>query len=120
MERHPFTTQTFIPIGLCPADPDTAYLVIVAPPLLDVSGNDIPDIDKIKVFLATGSQAVTYGMGIWHAPMIVIGAKPVSFVVTQFVNGVPSDDCQEVELSTENEVVTVQIRASGLHEAAKL
>lgn len=30
--------------------------------------------------------------------MIVVGAKAVEFVVTQFVNGVALDDCQEKEV----------------------
>jgi len=33
LERHPFTTQTFIPLGLSATDPTTRYLVIVAPTL---------------------------------------------------------------------------------------
>ncbi|KAF2743679.1 ureidoglycolate hydrolase [Sporormia fimetaria CBS 119925] len=33
LERHPFTTQTFIPMGLSPYEKHTQYLVIVAPTL---------------------------------------------------------------------------------------
>ena len=33
LERHPFTTQTFIPMGLSASDKHTQYLVIVAPTL---------------------------------------------------------------------------------------
>ncbi|KAK1910057.1 hypothetical protein P3342_008231 [Pyrenophora teres f. teres] len=33
LERHPFTTQTFIPMGLSQQDKHTQYLVIVAPTL---------------------------------------------------------------------------------------
>jgi len=33
LERHPFTSQTFIPVGLAESDPTTKYLVIVAPTL---------------------------------------------------------------------------------------
>ena len=33
LERHPFTTQTFIPMGLSSQDRHTQYLVIVAPTL---------------------------------------------------------------------------------------
>lgn len=38
---------------------------------------------------------MTYGVGTWHAPMIVLGKRRVDFVVTQFVNGT-EDDCEEV------------------------
>ena len=51
---------------------------------------------NIKGFLARGSQAVTYGVGTWHAPMIVVGKQEVVFLVTQFTNGIADDDCQEV------------------------
>jgi ureidoglycolate lyase len=92
MERHPYTTQTFAPLGLGSEEKDTAYIVVVAP-----TGNEgTPDLENIKAFLADGSQAVTYGVGTWHAPMIVIGKHAVPFLVTQYVNGVADDDCQEV------------------------
>jgi ureidoglycolate lyase len=83
LERHPYTTQTFIPIGLSTAEASRArYLVIVAPSLHPptnehfpipplghgsdkLPGQRLPDISKIKAFIAHGSQAVTYGAGIW-------------------------------------------------------
>jgi ureidoglycolate lyase len=115
VERHPFTTQTFVPIGVECDSRETQYLVVVAPTLSTQSqilgggqtchGDQIPkgpgnpDLVNIRVFLARGNQAVTYGAGTWHAPMIVIGKRAIEFVVTQFVNGVANDDCQEVEIS---------------------
>ena len=51
---------------------------------------------------------MTYGAGTWHAPMVVLGDRRVDFVVTQFVNGVPEDDCQEVL------VENVSVDLSGL------
>ena len=98
MERHPYTTQTFTPLGLSPDDTETSYLVVVAP---TDPATDLPDVAHIKAFMARGSQAVTYGVGTWHAPMIVVGKDDVSFVVTQFVNGVAEDDCQEIEFEAD-------------------
>lgn len=114
LERHPFTTQTFSPLGLL-KDDATKFLVIVAPSLplserdigmavprsagntgVKLPGRGLPDLSKIRAFLADGSQAVTYAAGTWHAPMVVLGSQDVSFVVTQFVNGVGEEDCQEV------------------------
>ncbi|KAI6911029.1 hypothetical protein KC334_g3038, partial [Hortaea werneckii] len=127
LERHPFTPQTFIPMGLGQEDQTTSYLVIVAPTLpLSSSrqsnhqglepayplpppqrkrslkerllgarpnpftndfnpsttpssslksgeprpkGPGLPDLSKLKAFIARGDQAVTYGPGTWHAPM---------------------------------------------------
>ena len=126
LERHPFTTQTFIPLS---ADSAKTYLVIVAPsippqtvdsefpvpnaraasqgvsaarnaqpPHAPLPGRGLPDLRNLKAFLATAGQAVTYGAGTWHAPMVALGPEgtTVDFVVVQFANGVPIEDCQEV------------------------
>lgn len=115
LERHPFTPQTFVPMGLDSNDPETYYLVIVAPTLpmagstssetgvdtpssVKRKGAGLPDLDKVQAFLARGDQAVTYGPGTWHAPMVAIGKRPVEFVVMQFANGVADEDCQETEV----------------------
>jgi ureidoglycolate lyase len=155
LERHPFTTQTFIPMGLGGQERHTQYLVVVAPTLPASSsrlhtgrpppyptpkhmkkngikdifararpspftndnapppsqfsrihpsarpkGPGLPDLKNIRAFIATGNQAVTYGAGTWHAPMVVIGARPIDFVVVQFANDVGIEDCQEIELET--------------------
>ncbi|KAF1824463.1 ureidoglycolate hydrolase, partial [Dissoconium aciculare CBS 342.82] len=153
LERHPFTSQTFIPIGVSPDDVDTRYLVVVAPTLptstrdepakaspvypvpqprrrrgllerlrrgrpnlftndytptttpqpLDRHGRSItpkgpggPDLDRLQAFVLRGDQAVTYGPGTWHAPMIVLGRRMIDFVVVQHANDVPLEDCQEI------------------------
>lgn len=107
LERHPFTTQTFIPMGLAASDPSTRYLVVVAPtlpPTEDFPDRGPPDLEDIKIFCAHGGQAVTYGPGTWHAPMVVVGASRVDFVVLQFCNGVSEEDCQEVDVKEGVEV----------------
>lgn len=111
LERHPYTTQTFVPLGISPSEASKArYVVIVAPSFGQSSadealpvppclpGRGLPDLKRIRAFVANGSQAVTYGAGIWHAPMVVVGDKPIDFVVVQFANGVGLEDCQEAEL----------------------
>ena len=157
LERHPFTPQTFVPMGLDAGDKETAYLVIVAPTLplsqrareeghvppypasppkrklslrerllgsrpnpftndhtpkttppvtinLSTSqrpkGPGHPDLSKLEAFIARGDQAVTYGPGTWHAPMVVLGKRPIEFVVLQYANGVGVEDCQEVDVVT--------------------
>ncbi|KAK8099166.1 Ureidoglycolate hydrolase [Apiospora kogelbergensis] len=128
LERHPFTTQTFIPLT---ADASKRYLVIVAPSLppsaLDeglpvpvpgqgdkkssgsnphspvrLPGRGMPDLSKLCAFIATGDQAVTYGAGTWHAPMVALGPPDttVDFLVFQFANDTALEDCQEVALET--------------------
>jgi ureidoglycolate lyase len=172
LERHPFTPQTFIPLGLSAVDATTAYLVIVAPtcrtkerplpypqhvpkqqrswteifsrtqpPSVDNSvplssesspepqlpkGPGEPDLTRACAFLANGLQAVTYGPGTWHAPMVVLGAKAIDFVVVQFANDVGLEDCQEVDVRTEtgsdglNVVIDSASLGSRLHKRAKL
>jgi ureidoglycolate lyase len=171
LERHPFTTQTFIPLDLSSqkrvlrdrvpdkkshdwkgygegdvgitldgsAEQDEEqeepiFLVIVAPTLKGQSATatsqtkdavssdpttistigtlsdpvnegtadsnrvlirDPPDLENLRAFIAHGGQAVTYGPGTWHAPMVVLGPRRVDFVVVQYVNGVDDEDCQE-------------------------
>jgi ureidoglycolate lyase len=113
LERHRYTTQTFIPLGRVAAEP--AYLVIVAPTLVGqtataavsrdvghlgeiITIRDPPDLKSLKAFVARGHQAVTYAPGTWHSPMVVLGTRRVDFVVVQFMNGVGEEDCQEVAL----------------------
>ena len=110
MERHPYTTQTFSPLGLNARDAKAGYLVVVAPALPSLgSGIGGPDMQHAKAFLARGDQAVTYGMGTWHAPMIALGRRNVSFLVTQFVNGVPEEDCEEVGVGGRDRIVEVVV-----------
>ncbi|KAI0885481.1 ureidoglycolate hydrolase [Annulohypoxylon maeteangense] len=112
LERHPFTTQTFIPLGA--SGVETRYLVIVAPsrapdtPDKDfptptgegLPGRGLPDLGGLRAFVATGAQAVTYGAGTWHAPMVALGpaGSAIDFVVVQFANDEAVEDCQEVAL----------------------
>lgn len=120
LERHPYTTQTFIPLDLSSKRSihpyrdteqlEPVYLVIVAPSLAGKTAaaksadgdsvliTDPPDLSNLKAFVARGGQAVTYGAGTWHAPMVVLGRRKVDFVVVQFANGVEAEDCQEVTI----------------------
>lgn len=113
MERHPYTTQTFIPIGLAAGDTETAYLIVVAPTLpAGQQDRGMPDVFGVRAFFARGSQAVTYSAATWHAPMIVIGVKPIAFVVVQYSNGVAEEDCEEIELiTTELSGITITVPA---------
>ncbi|KAI9851306.1 MAG: Ureidoglycolate lyase [Thelocarpon superellum] len=167
LERHPFTGQTFLPLGLAPSDPHTRYLVVVAPTLPASRSEDPrpppfppppprprrslrevlslarpppfpepasprtlsspkpvplpllgrPDVGKARAFLADGSQAVTYRAGTWHSPMIVLGSKPIDFVVLQHVNGVAQEDCQEVEITSDETGEGLSVVVSGIARA---
>lgn len=113
LERHPFTTQTFTPLA---SSHTSSYLVVVAPslppsPLDDglpvphgagLPGGGLPDLHRLRAFVAESDQAVTYGAGTWHSPMVALGTpgRIQSFQVVQFVSGEPEEDCQLVGLGT--------------------
>src|SRR2546421_413382 len=64
LERHPFTTQTFCPLGLASESTGTYFLIIVAPsldhPLQAREGGLIverpPDLNKLRAFTGHGGQ----------------------------------------------------------------
>lgn len=94
LERHPYSTQTFVPMGQ-PLNKDS-FVVIVA--TTDPSSSDkLPDPASVKAFVCKGNQSVTYGAGTWHAPMVVIdeGIAHIDFAVFIYENGVADEDCQE-------------------------
>lgn len=64
LERHRYSTQSFIPMGA-----GVKYLVVVT------DGGDKPNLDGIKAFVATDKQGVCYGTAVWHAPMSIVGDK---------------------------------------------
>lgn len=103
------------------------FLVIVAPSLPSSVTATLPDgfskvissppdLRRVRAFIAQGNQALTYAPGTWHAPMVVLGQERVDFVVTQFVNGVADDDCQEVLLGENGigvELKKLQLQFAG-------
>ena len=114
MERHPYSSQTFVPLGLSGLD-ETSYVVVVAPTLLaSQEGGGMPDITQLRAFEAHGKQAVTYSAGTWHAPMIVVGKRSVDFVVFQFLNGIESEDCEEIRFTGEGSI-SIAIRPATLN-----
>lgn len=81
MERHEFSSQSFVPIDVA------RYIVVVAP-----HGQDgRPDSAHMQAFLARGDQGVTYGMNVWHHPMTVLD-RPGKFAVFMWLDGGKSDE----------------------------
>lgn len=68
LERHSYTSQAFVPMGVGSRDESTleksghAYLVVVA----RNGENDQPDLSTLKAFVAGTSQAVVYAPGVWR------------------------------------------------------
>ncbi|CAI5759495.1 unnamed protein product [Candida verbasci] len=92
LERHPFTTQTFLPLGQDKGK--LSYLVIVANSNID---DTLPNLNQIEAFICKGNQSITYSPGVWHAPMVVIDESIgyLDFAVLIHENGVAEEDCQE-------------------------
>ncbi len=87
LERHEFSSQSFVPIDV------SRYLVIVAPHGADGQ----PDATRLKAFLARGDQGVTYGMNVWHHPMTALD-RPARFAVFMWLDGGRGDE-EFVDLS---------------------
>ncbi|MBI0434637.1 ureidoglycolate lyase [Roseomonas sp. KE0001] len=81
MERHEFSSQSFVPLGAA------AWLVLVAPHGADGG----PDMARARAFLPGPGQAVTYGINVWHHGMTVFGA-PARFAVFMWRDGGPGDE----------------------------
>jgi len=64
LERHPFTSQAFIPMGRGDglSDAGDKYLVVVA----HNGSDDRPDMKSLKAFLATSAQGISYNKGVWR------------------------------------------------------
>ena len=85
MERHPLSSQSFIPMGQQP------YLVVVAP-----SGEF--NESAIKVFIASSHQGVNYHAGTWHHFSLALNQVSDFLVIDR---GGEGDNCDEVLLDKE-------------------
>ena len=81
MERHEFSSQSFVPM-----DPGR-WFVIVAP----IAANDGPDENRVEAFVAEPGQGVTYGMNVWHHPLSVIG-DPIRFAIFMWLERSRTDE----------------------------
>ena len=58
MEKHPLSSQTFVPMQ------ETTFITFVAP------AGDKPEIDKIESFIVPPGKGINYKQDIWHFPLI--------------------------------------------------
>ena len=82
MERHPLSSQAFIPLNGRP------FLVIVAPP------GDF-DATQLRAFVARGDQGVNYHRGTWHHYCLALEDVSNFLVIDRGGEGV---NCDEVEV----------------------
>jgi ureidoglycolate lyase len=81
MERHAFSSQTFIPLAI------GRWLVIVAP---NAAGGG-PDASAAEAFLAGPGQGITYRIGTWHHPLTVLD-RPAQLAVVMWRDGTAGDE----------------------------
>jgi ureidoglycolate lyase len=70
LERHEFSSQTFVPI-------DVGRWLIVVAPHASAGG---PDVGRLQAFVAAGQQGVTYKPNTWHHGLTVLD-RPGRFAV---------------------------------------
>lgn len=86
MERHPLSSQAFIPLAPRP------FLVLVARP------GEPPRPSDLRCFRTAGSQGVNYAKGTWHHPLIVLDEVQDFLIVDR---GGAGDNCDEIAFSDE-------------------
>jgi ureidoglycolate lyase len=81
LERHEFSSQTFMPLDV------SRYLIVVAPHA--AAGG--PDFAGVRAFIATGKQGVTYRANTWHHGLTVLD-RPGRFAVFMWRDGGKGDE----------------------------
>jgi len=81
LERHEFSSQTFMPLDV------SRYLIVVAPHA--AAGG--PDFAGVRAFIATGKQGVTYRANTWHHGLTVLD-RPGRFAVFMWRDGGTGDE----------------------------
>jgi ureidoglycolate lyase len=80
LERHEFSSQTFVPIDV------QRWLIVVAPHAQQGG----PDLAGVRAFIASGKQGVTYKPNTWHHGLTVLD-RPGRFAVFMWRDGTEGD-----------------------------
>jgi ureidoglycolate lyase len=94
LERHPHSSQTFVPVQVA------RYLVIVAPK--QPGGG--PDLAQVRAFIVAGNQGVNYHRDTWHHGLTVLD-KEGEFAVFMWNDG-SDEDTEFLPLSESFVVLT--------------
>jgi ureidoglycolate lyase len=87
MERHPLSSQAFIPLSAVP------FLVVVAP-----AGGPL-ELEKVVAFRSNGRQGVNYRRGTWHHPLLAL-ERVCDFLIVD--RGGQGENCEEVSIADQN------------------
>lgn len=83
LERHPYSTQAFLPMT------GDGFVVVVAPDAVDGA----PDFDRARAFFFPPGAGVNYRRGLWHHPMLAIG-RDADLCMVAWEDGTQGD-CEE-------------------------
>ena len=86
LERHPHSSQLFVPMAA------SRYLVVVAPTGPDGG----PELDGLRAFVCGARQAINYDRGVWHHPIAALD-QATDLVMLAWEDGGP-EDCVEQPL----------------------
>ncbi len=81
LERHEFSSQSFIPLG------GGAKLLVVGP---DIEGVG-PDLARLRAFVTLPSEGITYRPNIWHHSLTILG-EPGFQAVMMWKDGTSGDE----------------------------
>ena len=87
LERHPLSTQVFLPLSA------GRFIVTVAP-----GGSARPDPGEARAFAVESGTGITYLPGVWHHGLIPLDG-PMRFAMLVWEDG-SAADCQIVDLAT--------------------
>jgi ureidoglycolate lyase len=91
MERHPLSSQAFIPLSTAP------FLIVVAP------AGPSPLSEDIRAFISNGRQGVNYRAGTWHHPLLALDQATDFLIVDR---GGPGTNCDEVPIEERGIVIS--------------
>ena len=81
IERHVFTSQSFVPMAAA------RWVIVVAPG----TAEDGPDLAAAEAFLPVAGQGITLAPGTWHAPLTVLDAAS-PFAILMWRDYGPDDE----------------------------
>jgi ureidoglycolate lyase len=84
LERHPLSSQAFMPLDCQP------FLVIVA------EGEVVPEGSHVHAYLSSGLQGVNYRRNTWHHPLIALEDTSHFLVIDR---GGPGENCETANVT---------------------
>ena len=97
LERHPCSTQAFLPL-VC-----TRFLICVAP----TGADGRPDVSGVRAFLCLPGQGINSRRGVWHHPIIALD-EGGSFAMLAWEDG-SAQDCVEHWFGPDDAPLSVQL-----------